>query len=100
MSSTPSSLAPGSGAVVRRLLRDYVGRQWGLLAVAILCMLATSAISGLVPLLLNLEVKLIFLRHQAEMLLPMSLAVVGVVGFRAVTLFFGDICPVRRAGNA
>jgi subfamily B ATP-binding cassette protein MsbA len=89
MSSTPSSLAPGSGAVVRRLLRDYVGRQWGLLVVAVLCMLATSAISGLVPLLLNLEVKLIFLRHQAEMLLPMSLAVVGVVVCRAVTLFFG-----------
>jgi subfamily B ATP-binding cassette protein MsbA len=89
MSSVPSSFAPGTGAVVRRLLRDYVGRQWGLLVVAILCMLATSAISGLVPLLLNLEVKLIFLRHQAEMLLPMSLAVVGVVVCRAITLFFG-----------
>jgi subfamily B ATP-binding cassette protein MsbA len=89
MSSTPSPFTPGTAAVVRRLLRDYVGRQWGLLAVAILCMLATSAISGLVPLLLNLEVKLIFLRHQAEMLLPMSLAVVGVVVCRAITLFFG-----------
>jgi len=89
MSSTPSQFTPGTAAVVRRLLRDYVGRQWGLLAVAILCMLATSAISGLVPLLLSLEVKLIFLRHQAEMLLPMSLAVVGVVVCRAITLFFG-----------
>jgi subfamily B ATP-binding cassette protein MsbA len=92
MSSTPSSHAPGAaktGAVIRRLLRDYVGGQWGLLLLAILSMLATSAISGLVPLLLNLEVKLIFLRQQADMLLPMSLAVVGVVGFRAVTLFFG-----------
>jgi len=89
MSSTPSQFTPGTAAVVRRLLRDYVGRQWGLLAVAILCMLATSAISGLVPLLLSLEVKLIFLRHQAEMLLPMSLAVVGVVICRAITLFFG-----------
>jgi len=89
MSSTPSSFTPGTAAVVRRLLRDYVGRQWGLLAVAILCMLATSAISGLVPWLINQEVKLIFLRHQAEMLLPMSLAVVGVVVCRAITLFFG-----------
>jgi ATP-binding cassette, subfamily B, bacterial MsbA len=89
MSSTPSPLTPSTAAVVRRLLHDYVGRQWGLLAVAVLCMLATSAISGLVPLLLNLEVKLIFLRHQAEMLLPMSLAVVGVVICRAIALFFG-----------
>jgi len=92
MSSTPAPAAPGSaktGAIVRRLLRDYVGGQWGLLVLAIFCMLLTSAVSGLVPLLLNLEVKLIFLRQQAEMLLPMSLAVVGVVAFRAVTLFFG-----------
>jgi subfamily B ATP-binding cassette protein MsbA len=77
------------GAVVRRLLRDYVSGSWGLLTFAIFCMLLTSAISGLVPLLLNLEVKLIFQRHEADMLLPMSLAVVGVVGSRAVTLFFG-----------
>ncbi|HEX4636056.1 MAG TPA: ABC transporter ATP-binding protein [Rhizomicrobium sp.] len=92
MHSTPSSRAPQSGktgAIVRRLLRNYVGGQWALLLLAVFCMLLTSAVSGLVPLLLNLEVKLIFLRHQAEMLLPMSLAVVGVVGFRAITLFFG-----------
>src|ERR1700755_3359277 len=92
MSSTPSASTAQSiptGAVIRRLLRDYVGRQWGLLLLAIGCMLLTSAISGLVPMLVTLEIKLIFLRHQAEMLLPMSLAVVGVVGWRAVTLYFG-----------
>ena len=92
MSSTPAPNAPPlgkTGAVVRRLLRDYVGGHWGLLLFAVFCMLLTSAISGLVPLLLNLVVKLIFLRRQAEMLLPISLAVVGVVAFRAVTLFFG-----------
>jgi len=75
--------------VVRRLVRQYVGAQWGLLLLAIFCMLLTSGVSGLVPWLLNLEVKLIFTRHQAEMLLPLSLAVVGVVTFRAITLFFG-----------
>ena len=88
--SSPSTVEPGkTGGIVRRLLRDYLSGQWGLLVLAIFCMLLTSAISGLVPLLLNLEVKLIFLRHEADMLLPMSLAVVGVVAFRAVTLFFG-----------
>ena len=85
MSSTPSP-SPGkpadTGAVVRRLLVSYVSGHWALLLLAILCMLLTSAVSGLVPWLLNLEVKLIFLRHQADMLLPMSLAVVGVVAFR------------------
>ncbi len=93
MSSAPAPLpaapAPSTGAVIRRLLRDYIGGQWGLLLLAIFCMLLTSAIGGLVPQMVNWEIKLVFMRHQAEMLLPLSLAVAGVVGLRAVTLFFG-----------
>jgi ATP-binding cassette, subfamily B, bacterial MsbA len=90
MSSASPSIAPGkTGAVIRRLLRDYIGGEWGLLLLAIFCMLLTSAIGGLVPLMVNWEIKLIFLRHQAELLLPLSLAVAGIVALRAVTLFFG-----------
>ncbi|HKX64995.1 MAG TPA: ABC transporter ATP-binding protein [Rhizomicrobium sp.] len=85
----PAPAAINTGAVIRRLLRDYLSGQWGLLALAIFAMLLTSAISGLVPQLVNWEIKLIFLRHQSELLLPLSLAVAGVVGLRAVTLFFG-----------
>jgi subfamily B ATP-binding cassette protein MsbA len=94
MSSPPSPMAPGpgkAGAVIRRLLRDYVGGQWGLLVLAIFCMLLTSAIGGLVPMMVSWEVKLIFLRHQAELLLPLALAVGGVVWLRAFTLFFGRL---------
>ena len=75
MSSTPAPnpvQTAKTGAVIRRLLRDYVSGHWGLLLFAILCMLLTSAVSGLVPLLLNLVVKLIFLRQQAEMLFSCS----------------------------
>jgi len=90
MSSTPlPDLASKTGPIVRRLLRDYVRGHRGLLLLAVFCMLLTSAVSGLVPWLLNLVVKLIFMRQQGEMLLPLSLAVVGVVAFRAVTQFFG-----------
>ena len=49
MSSTPSPTAGNTGAVIRRLLRDYLSGQWGLLVLAVFCMLLTSAISGLVP---------------------------------------------------
>jgi len=94
MSSLSSPMAPEpgkAGAVIRRLLRDYVGGQWGLLVLAIFCMLLTSAIGGLVPLMVNWEVKLIFQRHQAELLLPLALAVGGVVWLRAITLFFGRL---------
>src|SRR5438445_9437452 len=79
------------GAVIRRLLRDYIGGQWGLLVLAIFCMLLTSAVGGLVPQMVNWEIKLIFIRQQGELLLPLSLAVAGVVGIRAITLFFGRV---------
>jgi subfamily B ATP-binding cassette protein MsbA len=88
---SPAKPAPNASAVIRRLLRDYVGGQWGLLIFAIFCMLLTSAIGGLVPQMVNWEIKLIFMRHQAELLLPLSLAVAGVVAIRAVTLFFGRV---------
>ena len=78
-----------TAAVIRRLLRDYVRGHWGLMLLAVFCMLLTSAISGLVPLMVNYEIKLIFLRRQADLLLPLSLAVGGVVVLRAITLFFG-----------
>ncbi|MFO1247369.1 MAG: ABC transporter ATP-binding protein [Alphaproteobacteria bacterium] len=89
MSSPGLSPTPATGAIIRRLLRDYVSGEWGLLLLAITCMLLTSAIGGLVPQMVNWEIKLIFLRHQAELLLPLSLAVAAVVGVRAITLFLG-----------
>jgi subfamily B ATP-binding cassette protein MsbA len=83
----PSNL--NSSAVIRRLLRDYVSGQWGLLILAIFCMLLTSAIGGLVPMIVSWEIKLIMLRKEGALLLPLALAVTGVIAFRAVTLFFG-----------
>ncbi|HWA68813.1 MAG TPA: ABC transporter ATP-binding protein [Rhizomicrobium sp.] len=84
---SPSTLR--TGPVIRRLLRDYVSGQWGLLLLAIFAMLLTSAMGGLVPMMVSWEMKLIFMRHQAELLLPLALAVSGVVAIRAVTLFLG-----------
>jgi subfamily B ATP-binding cassette protein MsbA len=89
---TPPPPAPGtlnSSAVIRRLLRDYVSGEWGLLIFAIFCMLLTSAIGGLVPMMVSWEIKLIMLRKEGALLLPLALAVTGVIAFRAVTLFFG-----------
>ena len=90
MSSSPTAPPPGkASAVARRLLQDYVSGQWGLLLLAIACMLLTSAMSGLVPQLVKLELKQIFTREQAGWLLPLTLAAIGIVAVRAVTLFFG-----------
>ena len=81
----------GSGAIIRRLLADYVGRQWGLLLLAILCMLFTSAMGGALPWLVNNVTKQVFMRRQAELLLPLSLMAFGIMALRAVSLFFGRL---------
>src|SRR3569833_1480532 len=98
----PSTLT--SAAVIRRLLRDYVGGVWGLLILAILAMLATSLISGLVPMVVSWEIKQIFLRKNGDLLVPLALSVTGIVALRAVTLFFGrmtlDSLGERTAARA
>jgi ATP-binding cassette, subfamily B, bacterial MsbA len=78
-----------TGQAIRRLLADYVGRQWGILALAILCMLFTSAMGGGIPWLVNNVTKQVFMRRQAEMLLPLSLMAFGIMALRAASLFFG-----------
>lgn len=85
--AVPTSL--NTGAVIRRLLRDYVGARWGLLAAATLAMLLTSAMSGFVPQLVKLYVKQIFTVQQPGWLLPLTLTAVGVMTVRAVSQFFG-----------
>src|ERR1019366_6585470 len=75
--------------LVRRLVRDYVSREWGLLILAVFCMLLTSAMGAAIPQLVNWDIKYIFIRHDAELLLPLSLGAFGVMGLRAVSLFFG-----------
>ena len=77
--------------LVRRLIRDYISREWGLLTLAVFCMLFTSVMGGLIPMLVNWNTKYIFLRHDASMLLPLSLAAFGIMALRAASLFFGKM---------
>jgi subfamily B ATP-binding cassette protein MsbA len=79
----------GTGPAIRRLLADYVGGQWGLLLLAILCMLFASAMYGGIPWLVNTVTKQVFMRHQAALLLPLSLMAFGIMALRAASLFFG-----------
>ena len=92
MSSAASSPTPRpgqTGAVIRRLLRDYVSGEWGLLILAILCMLVASATTSLVPQVVNWEGKYIFQRHDARWLVPLSAGAFGLVVVRAVAMFLG-----------
>ena len=85
----PAPRQAGTGAAIRRLLADYVGEQWGLLALAVLCMLFASAMGGGIPWLVNSVTKQVFMRHQAALLLPLSLMAFGIMALRAASLFFG-----------
>ena len=78
-------------AVIGRLIRDYVSQQWGLLVLAVFCMLLTSAMGGAIPWLVNSVTKQIFMRHMSELLLPLSLAAFGIMALRAASLFFGKL---------
>jgi subfamily B ATP-binding cassette protein MsbA len=75
--------------VIRRLLRDYVGNEWGLLVLAILCMVVASVAIWALPYLLNWEVKYIFQRHDATWLVPLSLGGFVLAVLRAVGMFLG-----------
>ncbi|MES2292247.1 MAG: ABC transporter ATP-binding protein [Pseudomonadota bacterium] len=79
----------GAGAIIRRLLVDYVGGQWGLLALAVFCMLFASAMGGGIPWLVRSVTDQIFVRHKAELLVPLSLMAFGIMSLRAGGLFFG-----------
>ena len=79
----------GTGAIFRRLLADYVGGQWGLLALAVVCMLFASAMGGGIPWLVRSVTDQIFVRHKAELLVPLSLMAFGIMTLRAGGLFFG-----------
>jgi subfamily B ATP-binding cassette protein MsbA len=98
MSSLPVTPAPPprpselkTGAVIRRLLRDYVSGEWGLLVLAIFCMLVASVAIWMVPPLLNWEAKYIFLRHEASWLVPLSLGGFVLAVLRAVSMFLGRL---------
>jgi subfamily B ATP-binding cassette protein MsbA len=79
----------GTVSALRRLLADYVAGQWGLLLLAVLCMLLASAMYVGIPWLVNTVTKQVFMRHQASLLLPLSLLAFGIMTARAVALFFG-----------
>jgi len=85
----PAPREAGIGPVIRRLLTEYVGGQWGLLLLAIFCMLFASVMGGGIPWLVRGVTNQIFVRHKAELLVPLSLMAFGVMALRAVSLFFG-----------
>ena len=83
----PEAKPGGNAAIIRRLARGYVYRQWPTLAVAIFCMVLTAAMTAALSWLLDPAIKEIFLEKRRDMLVLIPLAVLGVIVLRALTTF-------------
>jgi subfamily B ATP-binding cassette protein MsbA len=91
-------LGDGDFALVRRLLRDYLGRQKLSLFFAILCMAGGAATTAMLAWLLDPAIKLIFLEKRTDMVLFIPAAIVAVVFVRAA-LNFGETLLSNSVGQ-
>src|SRR5258706_14644013 len=103
MKTNPSALGPqvprdGDLSLIRRLLRDYLGRQKLNLAFAILCMAGGAAMTALLAWLLGPAVRYVFLEKRTDMGLLIPMAIVAAVTLRG-PLNFGETAPTNMLGQ-
>jgi subfamily B ATP-binding cassette protein MsbA len=77
----------GDWAIIRRLLRDYLGDQRALLALGIFCMIVTAAMTGLMAGLINPAIKRVFMLKHADQFLIVPLEYLAVIIVRAFSGF-------------
>ncbi|HEX3673117.1 MAG TPA: ABC transporter ATP-binding protein [Rhizomicrobium sp.] len=77
----------GDTAVIRRLLRVYLGNQRALLALGIFCMIVTAATQGALAGIINPAIKRIFMMKHADQLVIIPLEIMGVMIVRAISAF-------------
>ncbi len=74
-------------AIIRRLVRDYLGRRKLALALAVACMVIAAILSAAIAWLLGPVVQKVFLDRSVQMLIFLPLAAVGIVAVRAIASF-------------
>ncbi len=85
-------------AVAGRLIRDYVSRQTGLVALALGCMVVTAAAGGAIPMLLDFTTKHVFQEKQGQFLWPVTFAVIAIMVVRAAS-WFGQKSLIDTVGE-
>ena len=86
MKPRPATLL-GDTAIIRRLLRDYLGNRWALLTLAIFCMVVSAAMTGLMAGLINPAIKRVFLLKHADQFIIIPLEYLVVIIVRAIASF-------------
>jgi subfamily B ATP-binding cassette protein MsbA len=77
----------GDTAVIRRLLKQYLGNQKALLALGIACMILTAATQGALAGIINPAIKRIFMQKHADQLIIIPLEIMLVMVLRAISGF-------------
>jgi len=106
MTAAPSSGTPmgttsppnREKSVLRRLVHDYVGKQWPIVALAVVCMLIAAGANATIPVLLKFTVKFLFVKKKADMLWPITLAILALMSIRAAT-WFGQKSLIDTVGE-
>src|ERR1700749_1987306 len=83
----PTPKPRGDWAIIRRLMRDYLGDQRVLLALGIFCMVISAAMTGLMAGLINPAIKRVFLLKHADQFIIIPLEYMLVIMVRAVASF-------------
>jgi subfamily B ATP-binding cassette protein MsbA len=83
---------------LRRLIRDYLGQQWTTVLLAVACMLIAAGANAAIPVLLKFTVKFLFVQKKAEMLWPITLAILVLMSIRAIT-WFGQKSSIDTVGE-
>lgn len=96
--SKPKLSLQGDLALVRRLLRDYVGRQRLNLVFAMICMAGGAATYALLAWLIDPTVRFLFLEKRADMVLIIPAAIVGTVLVRG-GFNFGETALTNLIGQ-
>ncbi|MBI3676938.1 MAG: ABC transporter ATP-binding protein [Proteobacteria bacterium] len=87
VTQTPAPHSASDGSIIRRLARDYLVGQRGVLLLAFLCMGVTAAMNGAFAWVLDPVIKKVFLDKNTTELLLICVGIVGIVAVRAVASF-------------
>jgi ATP-binding cassette, subfamily B, bacterial MsbA len=86
--SGPRPAAPShNAAIIRRLVTQYMRKQWTTLAVAVVCMIVTASMTAALAYLTDPAIRYLFLEKRADLLVLVPAAIFGVVVVRAVTQY-------------
>ena len=100
-SAATADLGAGSASIAGiagRLVRDYIARQWHAVTIAVICMLVTAAASATIPELIKYTTEFLFEQKRADMLWPITIAVVVIMGVRAAS-WFGQKSLIDTVGE-